>query len=124
MAEKTYDFEDRLVEFAGKIIMFCKTLPRDRTGYYYGDQIMRSSGASALNYGEAQGATTTKDFIHKMSIVLKELKETKVSLKILNQVNYGEEAHRNWLINESGELASISAKMILNKKKEEEPPKR
>ena len=117
MTEKTYNFEDRLVEYAGKIIMFCKTLPRDRTGYYYGDQIMRSSGSSALHYGEAQGTTTEKDFIHKMSNVLKELKETKVSLKILNHVRYGDDSQRKWLLNESAELAAISAKMILNKKK-------
>ena len=118
MSEKTYNFEDRLVEFAGKIIVFCKTLPKDRTGYYYEDQIMRSSGSSALHYGEAQGTTTSKDFIHKMSNVLKESRETRVSLKILNQVKYGDSSQRNWLLDESGELSAISAKMILNKKKE------
>ena len=117
MSEKTFNFEDRLVEFAGKTILFCKTLPRDRTGYYYGDQIMRSSGSAALNYGEAQGTVTAKDFIHKVSSVLKELRETRVSLKILDFVKYGDEAQRKWLINESNELAAISAKMILNKKK-------
>ncbi len=116
MKKKTYNFEDRLVEFAGNTIFFCKTLPKDRTGFYYGDQIMRSSGSSALNYGEAQGTTTPKDFVHKMSTVLKELKETKVSLKILNKVEYGNEKDRNWLLKESEELAAISAKMILNKK--------
>jgi len=79
---------------------------------------MRSSGGAALNYGEAQGTVTTKDFIHKLSLVLKELKETKVSLKILNYVNYGDTEKRNQLIQEVEELAAISAKMILNKKQE------
>ncbi|HFA51750.1 MAG TPA: four helix bundle protein [Bacteroidetes bacterium] len=120
MNKKTYNFEDRLVEFAAAVILFCKTLPKDRTGYYYGDQIMRSSGSSALHYGEAQGTTTAKDFIHKMSVVLKELKETRVSLKILDRVNYGDDGQRKWLLNESSELASISAKMILNKQNENE----
>lgn len=116
MHEKTYNFEDRLVRFAGETIFFCKTFSNDLTGRYYFDQMMRSSGSSALNYGEAQGTTTAKDFIHKMSVVLKELKETKVSLEILNYINYGDAQKRQFVIKEVGELAAISAKMILNKK--------
>ncbi|MFK7775350.1 MAG: four helix bundle protein [Saprospiraceae bacterium] len=116
MSNKTYNFEDRLVKFAGEIIFFCKTLPNDSTGNYYFDQILRSSGSSALHYGEAQGTNTSKDFIHKMSGVLKEAKETRVSLKILKHVNYGDEKRRSYLIKEVGEIIAISAKMILNKK--------
>ena len=116
MNEKTYNFEDRLVQFAADTILFCKTLPNDSTGRYYNDQIMRSSGGAALNYGEAQGTVTKNDFIHKMSLVLKELKENKVSLKILSKVEYGESSKRTLLLQEVSELAAISAKMILNKK--------
>ena len=116
MKEKTYNFEERLVQFAGEIIFFVKTLPNSDTGRYYSNQIMRSSGSSALNYGEAQGTTTDKDFIHKMSTVLKELRETQVSLKILEHVNFGDKTKREQLLKESMELAAISAKMILNKK--------
>lgn len=117
MGEKTYNFEDRLVKFAGDTIFFCKTLPLDNTGRYYYDQVQRSSSSAALNYGEAQGTNTTKDFIHKMSSVLKELKETRVSFKIMDYVNYGDETMRKNLMTEVGELIAISAKMILNKKK-------
>ena len=117
MYEKKYNFEDRLVKFAGEIIFFCKTLPNDAAGRYYADQIMRSSGSAALNYGEAQGTVTTKDFIYKMSLVLKELKETKISLRILDYVNLGDEQKRKMLLQEVAELAAISAKMILNKQK-------
>ncbi len=53
-----------------------------------------------------------------MSQVLKELRETKVSLKILRRAQYGDETQRKYLIQEAGELAAISGKMILNKKKE------
>ncbi len=116
MQGKTYKFEERLVQFAGEVIFFCKTLPNDTTGNYYSDQIMRASGSAALNYGEAQGTTTPKDFIFKMSLVLKELRESKVALKILDYSNYGDVQKRNSLIKESKELAAISAKMILNKK--------
>ena len=116
MKKKIYNFEDRLVEFAGDIILFNRSLPNDNVGRYYNDQILRSSGSSALHYGEAQGTVTPKDFIHKMSQVLKELRETKVSLKILNRAKIGEESKRNYLIQEAGELAAISGKMILNKR--------
>ena len=117
MSVKPFNFEDRLVQFAAECIFFCKTLPSDATGKYYSDQILRSSGSAALNFGEAQGTITPKDFIHKMSIVLKELKETKVALKILHHAKIGEEKRRIYLLKEVGELAAISAIMILNKKK-------
>ena len=113
---ETYDFEERLIQFAGETILFIRTLPNSDTGRYYGSQAMRSSGSSALNYGEAKGTITSKDFIHKMTIVLKELKETHVSLRIMEYVKYGHAVKRKSLIQESKELASISAKMILNKK--------
>ena len=115
MTKKTYNFEDRLVEFAGDIIAFNRTLPKDNVGRYCNDQILRSSGSSALHYGEAQGTVTSKDFIHKMSQVLKELRETKVSLKILDRAKVGDKAQCTYLIQEVEELAAISGKMILNK---------
>ncbi len=116
MLDKVFKYEDRLVQFAGECIFFCRTLPNDPAGRYYGDQILRSSGSAALNYGEAQGTTTSKDFIHKMSVVLKELKETKVAFKILKYGQIGDKNKLTFLLNEAEELAAISAKMILNKK--------
>lgn len=119
MEIKTYNFEDRLVAFAAKIITFCKSMPKDDVGLYYTNQILRSSGSAALHYGEAQGTTTAPDFIHKATNVLKELRETKVSLKILHEAAYGDAELRMFLIDESSELSAISAKMILNKKRKQ-----
>ena len=59
------------------------------TGLYYGNQLLRSTGSTALNFGEAQGTNSDRDYINKSSINLKELKESRVNLKILNKVNYG-----------------------------------
>ncbi len=115
MKEKIFNFEDRLVAFAGNVIGFNKTLLNDNVGRYYNDQILRSSGSAALHYGEAQGTVTAKDFIHKMSQVLKELRETIVSLKILDRAKYGDVDKIKYLIQEATELAAISGKMILNK---------
>jgi four helix bundle protein len=117
MAHKTFNFEDRMVQFAGKTILFCKTLPKDSTGQYYSHQVLRSTGSAALHYGEAQGTNTNADFIHKMANVLKELKESRVSLKVLDFVAYGNTDQRTFLLNEVGELTAISATMILNKKR-------
>ena len=61
MTERKFDLEDRLVEFAAHIVLFCKDLPDDLTGRYYGNQLLRSAGSSALNFGEAQGTHTEKD---------------------------------------------------------------
>ncbi len=76
--EKKYDIEDRLVDFAAKVVFLCAELPNDLTGQYYGNQLLRSGGSSALNFGEAQGANTKKDKIFKLSISLKELKESRI----------------------------------------------
>jgi four helix bundle protein len=75
--EKIYDYEERLVRFAGEVIFFVANFPKDDAGRYYSNQLIRSSGASALNYGEAQGTVSTKDFINKMALVVKELNGVK-----------------------------------------------
>ena len=107
MREKVYNLEDRLVQFAGEIIFYVRTIPNDSTGFYLFDQVQRSASSSALNYGEAQGTQTTRDFINKMSLVLKELKETKVALKILAYIDYGDSNKRSNLLSEAAELIAI-----------------
>src|SRR5882672_10193044 len=83
MGEKIFDLEDRLVEFSCKIIDIVELLPSTRAGNYIAGQLIRCGLAPALLYGEAQGAESRMDFIHKMKIILKELKETRVCLKII-----------------------------------------
>ena len=87
--------------------MFCEALPQSFAAKYLGTQIIRSASSPALNYGEAQAAESKDDFIHKMKICQKELRETSVCLKLI--------AKRPWfgpdkltpLINENNELISI-----------------
>lgn len=117
MTEKKLKYEDRLVLLAGDTIGFCKTLPKDKVGEYYTNQIIRATGSSALHYGEAQGTNTIKDFIHKVSNVVKELKETRVALKILAYVKMGDLELGEKLLQEAEELIAIGMRMILNKKK-------
>lgn len=98
MSDKKYDLEDRLVEFASSIVLFCKDLPKDMTGQYYENQLLRSGGSAALNFGEAQGTQTNRDYIHKASLSLKELKESRVNLKILTKVDYGDGSKKRSII--------------------------
>lgn len=115
-SKKIYDFEDRLVRFAAEMVIFFRKCGDSFEIKYYKQQMIRSSGSAALNYGEAQGTVTTKDFINKMSISVKELKETRTALKILAYLDFGNSEKLNWLLNEVGELIAIASKMILNKK--------
>lgn len=75
MSEKPYDLEERLVNFAADTAFFSQKIPNDFTGQYYGHQLLRSGGSSALNFGEMQGAQSDRDFKNKATICLKELKE-------------------------------------------------
>jgi four helix bundle protein len=83
MPERIYDLEDRLIEFASRIIDTVEALPATRAGNYIAGQLVRCGLAPALLYGEAQSAESRDDFIHKMKVVLKELKETRVCLKLI-----------------------------------------
>ena len=80
-----YDLEERLVDFAVRIIHVTESLPDTRAGKHIAGQMMRSGTSPAPNYGEAQGAESPADFVHKMKISLKELRETKVWLKIIKR---------------------------------------
>jgi len=77
------ELENRLVELALSISRICKKLDKSFLSQHLTTQIIRSSTSAALNYGEAQAAESRNDFIHKTSVVLKELRETKVSLKLI-----------------------------------------
>ncbi|EMY3476862.1 four helix bundle protein [Flavobacterium psychrophilum] len=110
--EKIFNFEDRLVRFAGECILFTRNLNKSYENEYYKNQIIRSSGSSSFNFGEAQGTITDKDFIIKVSVVVK---ESRNSLKILNYIKEGDENQRILMLNETEELIAIASKMIINK---------
>jgi len=113
---KIFNFEDRLVRFAGECIFFTRNLDKSYENEYYKNQLIRSSGSASLNFGEAQGTNTNKDFIFKVGLSVKELKESRNSLKILNYIKEGDKNVRDLLLNEVEELIAISSKMIINKK--------
>ena len=113
--DKIFNFEDRLVRFAGECIFFSRKLEKSFENEYYKNQLIRSSGSASLNFGEASGTVSEKDFIFKLSLTLKELKESRNAIKILNYINEGDERIRKSLLNEVEELIAIASKMIINK---------
>lgn len=116
MSNRKFDLEDRFVDFGALTVFFCATLPNDMPGHYYGNQLLRSAGSSALNFGEMQGTQSDRDFKNKATISLKELKESRMNLKILSKVNYGELGKREKLLDEVEQLIKIMATIIKNKK--------
>ena len=113
MAKKLFDLEDRLVEFSCRIIEVVEALPGTRAGNYVAAQLIRCGLAPALMYGEAQSAESRNDFIHKMKLVLKELKETRVCLKIISKSLMIKPIERlKDIKSEDEQLISIVAKSI------------
>lgn len=113
-----FDLEERLIKFAVNVIELANSLPKSPIGIHLQGQIVRSSTSPALNYGEAQGAESRKDFIHKMSIGLKELRETFVAIKIIKYSKISRNAEiLDWCFKENNELISIFVKSIETAKK-------
>jgi four helix bundle protein len=79
---RTYNLDERLVEFAGLIIDIVEQLPKSRAGNHIAGQLLRSGTSPAANYAEACAAESRRDFLHKMGICLKELRESHVWLRI------------------------------------------
>ena len=78
-----FDLEDRLIDFAVRIIRTTEVLPKTKVGKHSAGQLIRSGTSPAPNYGEVQSAESRADFIHKLKISLKELRETRIWLLII-----------------------------------------
>ena len=113
-----YELEERLVEFSVLIIEIVGEMPNSKAGNHMAGQIVRSGTSPALNYGEAQSGESRRDFIHKMKIVLKELRETYVSLRIIHKSKlFQNEDKIVRAKQECNELISIFVKSIVTASK-------
>ncbi len=82
---KKIDLEDRFIDFTIRISNVVDEIDSSKLGIHITGQLIRSSSSPALNYGEAQSAESRKDFVHKLKIILKELKESRICLKIIGR---------------------------------------
>lgn len=106
-----YDLEERTAKFAEEIIDFTRTIPQDAVNRRIIDQLIGAVGSSGANYCEATEAESKKDFVHKVGICKKELKETKHWLRLLAKANPegSEKIRKFW--KEAHELLLIFAKI-------------
>jgi four helix bundle protein len=111
--EKIYDLEERLIDFTCRMIDVTEALPQTRSATYLANQLIRSCHSPAFNYSEAQAAESPDDFIHKLRVVLKELKECRTSLKVIVKRQYIIPVTKlDGIYNETEELIAIIGKSI------------
>ncbi len=101
------ELENRLIDFAVMVISVVEELPNTRAGNHIANQLVRSGTSPAPNYGEARSAESRRDFIHKMKISLKELRETLVWLKIIGRKQLGACREVPGAVTECSELIAI-----------------
>ncbi len=124
MSSKIYELEDRFVDFTCRMIDVVENLPNNRAGNYIAGQLIRTCNSPTFNYGEAKAAESTNDFIHKMCVVLKELKECRTALKVIIKNEFIEPIKKlEGIYNETEELIAIIAKSIITAKQNKENKK-
>ena len=108
MKKQTYDLEERLLEYSVRIIKIVEQLPNTKAGNHVAGQLLKSGTSPYPNHGEAQAAESRKDFVHKIRISLKELRETQRWLKLIQRVPLVKQPKRlNEIITETDELIKI-----------------
>ncbi|MCC1483902.1 four helix bundle protein [Winogradskyella immobilis] len=110
---KANELEKRLIQFSIDIILLCKTIDKSFASEHLAKQLIRSATSSALNYGEARSGESTRDFLHKMKICSKELRESFINLKIMKGANLISDMELlEKLSKENNELISIFVSSI------------
>ena len=117
MNEKNNQLSDRLLDFAVEVIKITDALPNTVAGRHVGGQLIRAGTSCGSNYEEACGAESRSDFAHKMSIVLKELKESRFWLKLICRTRMLTLDQTNPIIDECEQLCAMVAKSIITAKK-------
>ena len=119
MQNERNDLSERLLEFAAEIIKLVARLNKTAVGRHIGGQLTRSGTSAGANYEEACGAESRADFIHKLQIVLKELRESFYWLRLIKKVNLipGTDPKLSALLQEAKELTNIIAKSIITARK-------
>jgi four helix bundle protein len=108
-----FDLEERWIEFSVLIIEIANEMPNSKAGNHLSGQLIRSGTSVSLNYGEAQSAESMRDFVHKMKVILKELRETLICLKIIFRTNlYNSELKIKNELKENDELISIFVRSV------------
>jgi len=108
---KRIDISERFLDFGVNIIGVVSKLNNNQVSNHITNQLMRSATSAGANYEEACGAESKKDFIHKMQLVLKELRETLFWLKLLKKSKLISTKNIEEVLIEADELVKIIAKL-------------
>jgi four helix bundle protein len=112
-AGRAYDLEDRLLEYAVRIIRVAESMKRFTAGLHIADQLLRSGTSPYGNHGEAEGAESRDDFIHKLRVCFKELRESRRWLRLIQRAELIDKPELlGALIDEADELVRIFAQSI------------
>ena len=109
---KKFDLEDRLIDFAIEMSEIVESLPSTKFANHIGGQLIRAGSSPALNYGEAQSAESPNDFIHKLKVILKEIRESRVCVKMISRKKLLPNNELQESIDECNELIAIFLKSI------------
>lgn len=105
---KPNQLEERLIQFSVDVILLCEKIDNPLAAEHLTKQLIRSTTSAALNYGEARSGESTRDFLHKMKICLKELRESMINMKIQKGANLILDVQKlDVLIDENNQLISI-----------------
>ncbi len=115
-----FDLEDRLLEFAVRLTKLVDSLPNSRTGNHVAGQLLRCGTSPFANHGEVQAAESLKDFVHKLGICFKELKEVRRWLRFIARVELIPAQRQRPLLLENEELIRIFAASIRTAQKKTE----
>ena len=119
--ERKYDLNERLIDYAVLIISLYDEITKSPAGIYLADHAMRAGISPSLHYGEAQGAESRKDFIHKLGILIKELRESLNAMKVIQKAKLVKANQKiDSAIKECIELISIFNKSIDTARKNSE----
>lgn len=110
--KKKFDLEDRTLDFAKRVVRMCKELPTNTVNDKLVDQVIRSAGSVGANYREANDALGTKDFLMRLKISRKEVKETHFWLELIIEANPDLKKRIGSLFQESLELKKILSAII------------
>ena len=106
------DIRERLVEFAVQVMDLCDELPKTTAGSHLSGQLLRSATSAAPNYAEARGAESSRDFLHKLGLALKELNETEVWLDMIVRRRMADVEKTGRVLQECNELCRILAASV------------
>jgi four helix bundle protein len=116
MIDKRRDLGERLLEYGARIIKLVESLPNTVVGRRVADQLLRSGTSAGANYEEARGAESKDDFVHKLQIALKELRESNYWLRLLVKSGKISAERMNDLLDESNQLRAILSKSVATAK--------